>query len=83
MYADRKKWPLKDVTVKLNHAKVHAEDCEGCEKGNKRIDSIERVISLEGPLDQSQKTRLMEIADRCPVHRTLNSEIRIETEFEG
>jgi len=79
MYAERKKWPLTNAHVTLRHAKVHAEDCAGCETKPAKLDRIERLIRLDGPLDAEQKARLMEIADKCPVHRTLTSEIRIET----
>jgi uncharacterized OsmC-like protein/pimeloyl-ACP methyl ester carboxylesterase len=79
MYADRKKWPLERATVALRHDKRHADDCEDCEKKDVKIDHIEREITLEGQLSDEQRRRLLEIADRCPVHRTLHSEIRIDT----
>jgi uncharacterized OsmC-like protein len=79
MYAERKKWPLQNAHVTLRHSKVHAEDCAGCETKPAKLDRIERIIRLDGPLDAEQKARLMEIADKCPVHRTLTSEVRIET----
>ena len=79
MYAERKKWPLENAHVTLRHAKIHAEDCADCETKTGMLDRIERIIRLDGPLDPEQKARLMEIADKCPVHRTLTSEIRIET----
>ena len=79
LYARRKQWPLQAVTVRLEHSKIHAEDCATCETREGKLDRIEREIALEGPLDAGQKTRLMEIADRCPVHRTLTSEIEIRT----
>ncbi len=78
MYADRKGWPLEKVTVKLNHAKKHAEDCVECGPKD-RIDVFTREIEIEGNLDQEQRDRLLEIADRCPVHKTLESEAVIET----
>lgn len=80
MYADRKKWPLESVTVRLSHRKVHARDCAECESDDGLIDRIERVIDLTGPLDDEQKRRLIEIADRCPVHKTLHGEVVI---FDG
>ncbi|HEV8391080.1 MAG TPA: alpha/beta fold hydrolase [Dongiaceae bacterium] len=79
MYAERKKWPLENVHVTLRHNKIHAEDCAECETKAGMLDRMERVIRLDGPLDAEQKARLMEIADKCPVHRTLTSEIRIES----
>ncbi len=79
MYADRKKWPLEGVTIRLKHGRIHAEDCETCETQEGRVDLIERTISLEGSLTEAQRSRLLEIADRCPVHRTLSGEIRIES----
>jgi uncharacterized OsmC-like protein/alpha/beta superfamily hydrolase len=79
MYAERKKWPLENAQVTLRHAKIHAADCADCETKAGKLDRIERIIRLDGPLDAEQKARLMEIADKCPVHRTLTSEIRIET----
>jgi putative redox protein len=79
MYADRKSLPLERVTVTLKHGKIHASDCEECETREGMLDQIEREISIEGTLDAEQRKRLMEIADKCPVHRTLHSEIRIVT----
>jgi putative redox protein len=79
LYAERKSLPLKRTTVRLRHAKIHAEDCAECETKAGMLDQIERVIAIEGPLDAEQRNRLMEIADRCPVHRTLTSEVRILT----
>jgi uncharacterized OsmC-like protein len=79
MYADRKQWPLQGVTVHLRHEKIHAEDCAECETRVGRIDHIERRIELAGPLDDAQRQRLLEIANMCPVHRTLKAEIQITT----
>jgi putative redox protein len=79
LYADRKKWPLANAHVTLRHNKIHAEDCAECETKAGMLDKMERMIRLDGPLDADQKARLMEIADKCPVHRTLTSEVRIET----
>ena len=78
-YAEKKSWPLSNAHVTLRHNKVHAEDCADCETKAGKIDVLERVIRLEGPLSDEQKARLMEIADKCPVHRTLMSEIKIPT----
>ncbi len=82
MYARRKKWPLEHVEVDVTHDKVHAQDCETCDGSRNKIDLFRRVIRLRGPLDDAQRQRLLEIADRCPVHRTLHSEIRVETRLE-
>jgi uncharacterized OsmC-like protein/pimeloyl-ACP methyl ester carboxylesterase len=79
LYADRKAIPLERITVTLRHGKIHARDCTECETRDGMLDQIDRVISMEGALDGDQRTRLMEIADKCPVHRTLTSEIRIVT----
>jgi uncharacterized OsmC-like protein/pimeloyl-ACP methyl ester carboxylesterase len=79
MYADRKSLPLERVTVTLRHSKIHAEDCTECETKAGMLDQIDRVIAMEGALDAEQRGKLMEIADKCPVHRTLTSEIRIVT----
>jgi uncharacterized OsmC-like protein/fermentation-respiration switch protein FrsA (DUF1100 family) len=79
LYADRKSLPLDRVTVTLKHNKIHAEDCAECDTREGMLDQIDRVIAMEGALDPDQRKRLMEIADKCPVHRTLKSEIRILT----
>lgn len=78
MYADRKKWPLESVTVRLRHRKIHADDCKDCEApDDRKIDEIEREIEALGPLSEEQRQRLLEIADKCPVHKTLQSPIRV------
>ncbi len=79
MYANRKGWSLDKVGVTLTHAKIHAADCAECETDSGYIDRIERAIHIDGQLDETQRQRLMEIADRCPVHRTLQSEVQIVT----
>jgi putative redox protein len=79
LYADRKSLPLERTTVTLRHSKIHAEDCAECETKAGMLDQIDRVIAMEGPLDAEQRKKLIEIADKCPVHRTLTSEVRILT----
>ena len=79
MYAQRKKWPLEDAVVTLRHSKIHARDCEDCDGQEGMVDVIDREISIKGPLDAAQRARLMEIADKCPVHRTLEAKPKIRT----
>ena len=81
LYAQRKQWPLEAVEVALHHERIHAEDCANCETKSGFIDRIDREIVLEGPLDEDQRKRMMEIANMCPVHRTLTSEISIVTQL--
>ena len=83
MYADRKQLPLEGVTVRLKHDKIYAKDCEDCEQGKDRLDYIEREIELEGELTEEQRQRLLQIADRCPVHQTLESEVKIGTRLKS
>lgn len=79
LYADRKELPLERVSVALKHSRIHAADCETCETKEGMVDRIDRVLTLGGNLDGEQRKRLLEIADKCPVHRTLTSEIDIRT----
>jgi putative redox protein len=79
LYAKRKQWPLEGVEVRLHHEKVHARDCEDCETRVGKIDRIDRELVIQGPLDDAQRTRLLEMADRCPVHRTLHAEVKVRT----
>ena len=79
LYADQKKLPLERVRVNLRHNKIHASDCSECETKEGRIDRIERVIELEGVLDEAMRAKLLAIADKCPVHRTLHAELSIST----
>ena len=79
MYARRKQWALERVTVRLRHSRVHAEDCAACETRTAKLTLIERDIELEGVLDEKQRARLLAIADRCPVHQTLTSQMHIKT----
>ena len=83
LYARRKQWSLEAVRVRLRHAKVHATDCGDCETKPVKLDRIERDIELVGALDDAQRERLLEIANKCPVHRTLTSEIDIQTRLVG
>ncbi|MGV9803877.1 OsmC family protein [Mycobacterium sp. NPDC003449] len=79
MYANRKGWPLERVRVTLRHSRIHAKDCADCETTKGMLDQIDRDIELTGDLDDSQRQRLMDIAERCPVHQTLTSEVHITT----
>jgi uncharacterized OsmC-like protein/alpha-beta hydrolase superfamily lysophospholipase len=79
MYAERKGWPLRLVTVRLRHRRIHASDCAGCETQTGQLDHIERELQLDGELTGEQRGRLLEIAERCPVHRTLHSEVLVST----
>jgi putative redox protein len=79
MYANRKDWPLKRVRVTLRHSRIHAKDCADCETTSGWIDHIDRDIELTGDLDDNQRERLLHIAERCPVHQTLTSEVRVAT----
>jgi uncharacterized OsmC-like protein len=79
LYARRKGWPLDEITVSLWHSKIYATDCAECETKEGRIDRIDREIHLTGPLTEEQRAQLLHIADLCPVHRTLTSEINIRT----
>ncbi|MCD6582798.1 MAG: alpha/beta fold hydrolase [Desulfuromusa sp.] len=81
MYAGSKKWPLESVVVRLVHDKIHAEDCTSCETQKGKIDRFERELELTGDLTEEQKLRLLQIADRCPVHRTIHSELIVETKL--
>lgn len=83
MYADRKGWPLGRLETRLRHARVHAADCAECESKEGMIDRIDRHVTIEGSLDAEQRARLAEIADKCPVHRTLHNRISVVTRFDG
>jgi putative redox protein len=79
LYARKKGWPLDGVTVRLTHSRIHAQDCADCETKEGKLDQIERELVLSGRLNDEQRAKLAEIADKCPVHRTLTSEIKIRT----
>lgn len=78
MYAQRKEWPLEKVEISLRHTRIHAEDCEDCKIKEGKIERIERYISLTGPLSEEQRARLLEVAQRCPVHKTLTAGVSIK-----
>jgi len=79
LYARRKSWPLESVTVRLHHSRIHAEDCANCETEVRMLDRIDVAVEFAGPLTHEQRLRLHEIAGRCPVRRTLESEIEIRS----
>jgi putative redox protein len=79
LYARRKKWPLESVTVRLRHSKVHADDCADCATKDRMLDRIEFDVELHGDLSEEQRGRLLEIANKCPVHRTLTTGVDIRT----
>ena len=79
MYANHKKLNLESATVRVEHDKIHAEDCVDCETADRKIDEFRRTISLEGDLTEAERNRMLEIADRCPVHRTLHGETKVRS----
>ena len=79
MYAERKGWPLRHITVRLHHRRIHATDCVDCETKIGQLDHIERELQFDGELTEEQRARLLDIAERCPVHRMLHSEVHIST----
>jgi putative redox protein len=83
MYADRKKWKLDEVDVYLDHSKDYAEDCENPEDEKSKIDIMKRKIVLKGDLDEKQRKRLLEIANKCPVHKTLHEKVEVRTSLES
>lgn len=83
LYARNKGWPLRQAVVTVRHHKIHAKDCADCETKEGRIDRLEREIELDGELSQEQRQRLLQLADRCPVHRSLMAEVRIETRLKA
>ena len=82
MFARRKKWPMEHVSVTLTHGRSHGEDCQHCDEGHPQIDVIRRKLVIRGELDDEQRQRLLEIADRCPVHKTLHNKIVVNTELQ-
>ncbi len=79
MYAKRKNYPLKDISIALSHSRIHAEDCADCETKIGRIDSIDVELTFTGELDREQTQRLLEISEKCPLHRTILSEMKINS----
>jgi len=82
-FARIRKWPLESVTVRVRHSKIHAADCAACDTKEGRIDRLDSSIELRGALSEEQRQELLRIADRCPIHRTLTSEISIQTSVSG
>lgn len=82
MYANRKEWPIEDIYIEMRHNKTHAEDCEDCDDPKARIDKIEKDIIVEGDLSEEQLERLLEISKKCPVHKTLLSDVEIVSTVE-
>lgn len=83
LYARNKGWPLEEISVRLRHSKVHADDCAACESKPVLLDRIEREIALVGDLTDEQRTRLLQIAEKCPVHRTLTASVDVRTRLVG
>ncbi|HEX9370477.1 MAG TPA: OsmC family protein, partial [Roseiflexaceae bacterium] len=83
LYARRKGWPIEDVEVRLSHSRDYARDCAECDERTTKLDVIERRIVLRGQLDEAQRTRLLEIAEKCPVHRTLTGRIKVNDRLEA
>ena len=81
MYADRKKWPLHDIKIDLSHARTYVKDCENCEGENSQIDTLSREIELVGPLTEEQKQSLLIISEKCPIHKTLHSQLKVATKL--
>jgi len=79
IYADRRKWPLERARISLRHRKVHAQDCIDCDQKPAKMDVVDRVITLDGALTDEQRAKLLEIAERCPVHQTLQTKIQVNT----
>ncbi|WP_084373942.1 OsmC family protein [Reichenbachiella faecimaris] len=82
LYANRKEWDVSRIRVEVKYAKSYKEACETCDEKPQKVDTFERIISLEGNLDNDQKNRMLQIANSCPVHRTLESDILVETRLD-
>jgi uncharacterized OsmC-like protein len=83
MYAERKEIPLQHVSVTMKHDKIHAVDCADCQTATGKVDHIEREIEITGDIDPQTRQRLLEIADKCPVHKTLHSEVQVSSRLKG
>jgi len=81
MYADRKKWPLSNIEINLHHERSYNKDCQGCDDAPQQIDYLNREITLQGELSDEQRDKLLEIADKCPVHKTLHSHLIVNTKL--
>jgi putative redox protein len=79
LYADRRKWPLESVTVRLRHQRIHRDDCVNCEAKDASIERVERTLELKGPLTEEQRAKLRDMAERCPVHQTLRNKLEVVT----
>lgn len=79
LYADRRKWPLEGIVVRLQHHRIHRDDCVNCEKKDASIERVERTLELRGPLTDEQRAKLLDIAERCPVHQTLQHNLDVRT----
>lgn len=79
LYADRRKWPLEGTVVRLSHHRVHREDCVDCEKKGISLERVERTLELKGPLTEEQRKRLLEVAEHCPVHKTVKQGLEVHT----
>jgi len=79
LYAERRKWPLQGVTVRLSHRRIHRDDCVNCDEKDVWIEHVDRTLELAGPLTEEQRQKLLAIAERCPVHRTLERKMEVET----
>jgi putative redox protein len=83
LYAERKDLDLEAITVRVRHGKVHAKDCTDCESASGHIDEFRRELEFDGNLDDAERQRLLEIAEKCPVHRTLHAEVKVRTTLSG